>query len=124
MKSLKSILNKLFFIGTILLFVCTIVITMPGEAFAEDTFSISSAGVITGYSGAGGDIEVPSTVNGTAVTGIGDYAFFACSGITSVSIPEGITGIGLSAFEGCTGLKSVTFPKGLTSIGDQPFDGC
>ena len=40
-----------------------------------------------------------------------------CTGLTSVTFPEGLTSIGERAFYECTGLTSVTFPEGLTSIG-------
>ena len=41
------------------------------------------------------------------VTSIGNYAFYGCSGMTSVSIPDSVTSFGNYAFYGCTGLKSV-----------------
>ena len=43
------------------------------------------------------------------VTSIGDYAFYHCSSLESVTIGRGITGIGRFAFEGCSSLTSVTF---------------
>src|SRR5574344_1256742 len=58
------------------------------------------------------------------VTSIETYAFYDCSGLTSVSIPESVTSIGDYAFRGCTGLTSVSIPSGVTSIGDQTFFGC
>ena len=58
-----------------------------------------------------GDVVIPSSVtnNGTtySVTSIGDRAFYYCSGLTSVTIPNGVTSIGGSAFYGCNGLTSV-----------------
>ena len=55
--------------------------------------------------------------------GIGDYAFFSCSGLTSVTIPNSVTIIGDCAFSYCSGLTSVTIPNSVTSIGNQAFDG-
>ena len=43
-----------------------------------------------------------------SVTSIGNYAFYNCSGLTSVTIPDSVTSIGESAFRGCSGLTSVT----------------
>jgi hypothetical protein len=58
------------------------------------------------------------------VTSIGGSAFYRCSSLTSVIIPEGVTSIGGSAFYRCSSLTSVIIPKGVTSIGDYAFDGC
>ena len=38
---------------------------------------------------------------------IGSYAFYDCSGLTSVTIPSGVTSIGQDAFYNCSGLTSV-----------------
>jgi hypothetical protein len=51
------------------------------------------------------------------VISIGNYAFSATPGLTSVTIPNSVTTIGNFAFEGCSGLISVTIPNSVTSIG-------
>ena len=75
-----------------------------------------------------GDLIIPSTVahdrTWYSVTWIGDDAFRACSGLTSVTIPNSVTTIGKSAFTDCSGLTSVTIPNSVTSIGDAAFFGC
>jgi hypothetical protein len=58
------------------------------------------------------------------VTTIGDYAFFSCTSLTSVTIPNSLTSIGSSAFYRCSGLTSVTIPSGVTSIGGGAFQVC
>ena len=55
---------------------------------------------------------------------IGEYAFYGCSGLTSLTLPAGITSIGEFAFSGCSGLTSLTLPAGITSIGEYAFYGC
>ena len=69
---------------------------------------------------------VPSSLRKVTITGgkVGSYAFSGCTGLTSVTISEGVTSIGEYAFDGCTGLKSVTIEEGVTSIGDYAFSGC
>ncbi|MBQ3629432.1 MAG: leucine-rich repeat domain-containing protein [Bacteroidaceae bacterium] len=64
--------------------------------------------------------------NGThyQVTSIADYSFYNCSGLTNVSIPEGVTSIGLLAFANCSGLTSVSIPTSVTSIKRSPFYSC
>ena len=70
------------------------------------------------------NIIIPPVHNGEKVTGIGCYAFFDCTDLTSVTIPDSVTGIGDFAFSGCYGLKSVTIPDSVTEIGDFVFSAC
>ena len=74
---------------------------------------------------AGGDAYFQSSKKYyTSNDKLGNYAFFGCSGLTSLTIPSGVTSIGGAAFRGCSGLPSLTIPSGVTSIGDWAFDGC
>ncbi len=59
-----------------------------------------------------------------SVTSIGDRAFYGCSGLTSVTIGNSVTSIGSYAFYGCSGLTSVTIGNSVTFIGDSAFIGC
>ena len=53
---------------------------------------------ITGYTGAGGDVVVPSTLGGLPVTNIGYRAFYNCRGLTRITLPNSVTTIGHRAF--------------------------
>ena len=55
---------------------------------------------------------------------MGSSAFEGCTGLTSVTISNGVTSMGSSAFEGCTGLTSITIPNSVTSIGHSAFSSC
>ena len=66
-----------------------------------------------------GDLVIPD-----GVTSIGSYAFYNCSGLTSITIPDSVTSIGSSAFSDCSGLTSITIPDSVTSIGSSAFYGC
>ena len=55
---------------------------------------------------------------------LGNYVFYDCSGLTSLTIPSSVTSIGYGAFKGCSGLTSLTIPSGVTSIDDWVFYGC
>ena len=59
-----------------------------------------------------------------SVTSIGRWTFYACSGLTSVTIPNSVKNICSWAFYDCCGLKSVTIPNGVTSIGESTFYNC
>ena len=75
-----------------------------------------------------GNIIIPSTVsyNGVTynVTGIGNYTFYQCNALTSVTIPEGVTRIGDYAFYEDEVLSSVNLPDGLETIGAAAFWRC
>ena len=75
-----------------------------------------------------GDIIIPETVVfkkvAYRVTSIEEEAFYDCSSLTSMVIPDGVTSIGESAFKYCSSLTSIVIPDGVTSIGKWAFDGC
>lgn len=81
----------------------------------------------TNYSGLT-TANIPATVTDSgitySVTSIDNKAFYGCSGLTSVTIPNSVTSIGNSAFFGCSGLTSVTIGNSVTTIGDQAFLQC
>lgn len=62
--------------------------------------------------------------NDGRITEIYRFAFYGCTGLTSVTIPASVTSIGRSVFEGCTGLTSVTIPSSVISIENSMFAGC
>ena len=70
-------------------------------------------------------IKEPQTVEiGTNITSIGYYAFYYCTGLTGMTIPNSVTSIGNGVFGFCRGLTSVTIPESVTNIGQNVFDQC
>ena len=81
-----------------------------------------------GYAKPTGTLTIPSTVEmggiSYTVVSIGTYAYYGCTGITSVSIPPTVTHIKQAAFNQCTSLTSVTIASGLETIGSYAFAYC
>ena len=75
-----------------------------------------------------GVIDIPEKVqfggSEYTVTSVGDFAFYDCSALGAVSLPESVTSIGMYAFENCTSLKEMALPSGLLSIGEHAFGEC
>ncbi len=97
------------------------VVTLDGDY----TYTVTDGKAeITKYTGSGGAVTIPSTLDGATVTSIGQSAFAGCSSLTSITIPQGVTSIGWQAFASCSGLTSIIIPQGVTSIGISAFSGC
>ena len=58
------------------------------------------------------------------VTEMGSNVFYSCIGLTNVNIPNGVKEIGTMAFDDCIALKSITIPDSVTTIGNSAFSGC
>jgi hypothetical protein len=76
-----------------------------------------------------GDVNnrVPASLRTVIITGgdsIPNEAFYRCTGLTSITIPNSVTRIGWDAFSGCTGLTSITIPNSVTTIATRAFQDC
>lgn len=67
--------------------------------------------------------QVKTYIIGDSVNSIGDYAFYHCTGLTSIIISDSVTSIGSNAFRDCTSLTSIINGNGITSIGSDAFKG-
>lgn len=95
-----------------------------GEFFAEVT---SGSGTYKQES-----IIIPSSISviykgslkNIPVKSIGYNAFYNCSNLKEITIPDGITSIGGQAFWKCSNLENVNIPSSVTSFGMSVFSGC
>ena len=100
----------------------TILETGDGSNAVEVTYTNSKGGSYTG------DIVVPAEVTNESVTykvtGIGAKAFYKCTGMTSVVLPEGLKNIAKEAFYGCNAITTITIPSTVTEILSYAFYNC
>lgn len=82
--------------------------------------------VIHEYEGDAVTVEIPRKLLNAELTTVDDYAFFQNERITSVSFEKSVflKKIGVNAFYGCTGLKSLELPESLNELGFGAFQNC
>ena len=71
-----------------------------------------------------GDVMIPSILGGYPVTGIETSAFYRCSSLTSVTMPDCVTCIGSNAFKLCNLLENIRMSVNVTNIGMGAFQSC
>ena len=104
-----------------------LLLTLPAAVQAQDytyTTNDDNTITITEYTGSGGAVTIPDTINGLPVTSIGNAAFAYCSSLTNVTIPDSVTNIGDYAFSWCERLTNFTIPNSVTNIGYEAFYRC
>lgn len=93
--------------------------------FNTDT---KQATVVSGTTKYAGKVTIPATVTFGGViydvTSIGKEAFWKCTDLASVIIPNSVTEIGGYAFSGCSSMKSATIGDGVINLGESSFYGC
>ena len=124
---------KLFF-ATIVMLMCCIVINAQEFEISGIRYNITSMSdltveVIDNYTNPySGNVNIPESVTYESqtynVTSIGEQAFYNCTELKSVIIPNSIISIGEQAFYKCKKLTSVIIPNSVTSIGDKAFAYC
>ena len=81
-----------------------------------------------GYSCPTGNLIIPDSVLHNSiyyrVTSIGDHAFWRCSGIHNLVIPNNVTSIGNGTFSDCSNIDSIYIGSGVCTIGGDAFRNC
>ncbi len=104
-------------VTSLLLPLLLLLLTLPAVVQAQFTWTTNSGTItITGYTGAGGAVAIPTTITGLPVTAIGNNAFSYCTNLTSVTIPNSVTSIEIGAFSFCTSLTAIYFKGNTPSV--------
>jgi len=95
---------------------------------SENDFEIrpindGKAVAITKYVGPKQAVRIPPTIQKLPVAGIGSWAFYECTSLNSINIPNSVTSIGEQAFAESS-LTSITIPNSINTIRNNTFDGC
>jgi len=122
---MKKMLSALLALSMVLALLPAGVFTASALQEGDYTYIVAdSKALITGYTGVGGSINIPSVLGGYPVAAIQNSAFYHCTSLTGVTVPDCVLRIESSAFERCTSLKYAATGTGVTNIGDHAFNGC
>ena len=144
---MKRLISAILVFALALSFCPVLSLEAKAETEGDYTYTLSEnwEATITGYTGAGGDITIPTILGGCPVTAINDWvfemsavtsvtiggyieaigsAFINCQTLKTVVIEDGVKTIGYSAFDMCTNLTAVTIPVSVTTISSFAFANC
>ena len=95
---------------------------LPVEFCLEYELTDNGEIEITAYTGSATELTIPSELDGKKVTSIGYGAFWGCTSLESITIPDSVTSIGYNAFFDCTSLTSIIIPDSVTNINSGVFE--
>ena len=107
------------------LFLLVLFVMMTALVQAQFTYTTNDGTItITGYTGPGGAVTIPSALDGMPVTAIGYQAFSANNSITNLIIPSSVTSFDYQSFSWCNNLVSISIPSSVTNFGSFAFSNC
>ncbi|MBO5102601.1 MAG: leucine-rich repeat domain-containing protein, partial [Clostridia bacterium] len=92
--------------------------TVTGFTYSTQILNLYVGGAFYNCTG------ITSMILPNTITSVGKYTFYGCTGLTSINIPSSVTSIDTYAFYNCTALTSITIPDSVTTIGTYVFSGC
>lgn len=98
-------------------------LSVMGDGYVIYTDDNSKEYLLVDYRGESREITLPDSIASNDYK-INDYAFYNCSMLEKVTIPDVVTSVGNGAFKNCTSLERVVIPDSIKSISDQAFYGC
>ena len=130
-KCLSTFLTLIMIVGTIII----APVSVSAEISGDFEYAVKNGEAeISKYNGSGGDVTIPSNINGYPVISIAGSrnswnvltkgAFEGCTSLKSVKIPDTVKIIDEDAFHGCTSLTNVSISNSVTSIHNDAFYGC
>ncbi len=129
-KYILSLLMALLMIMGVMTIGSVTVSAADGDTFTVDGFTYKvtdelarEVSLIDGTN-AVGDCVIPQSVNGYNVSVIEYMAFYECTGLTGITLPDTVYSIGASAFAYCSNLTSIKLPDRLYNIGANAFFKC
>ena len=129
---MRAIKKPLTILALVMTAICLSNVIFVGAATVDESgyngfvYETSKNGTIgiTGYNGNEETVNIPSSIDGKAVTSIRAFAFDNCKSMQTVIIPNSITSIENYAFTGCTALNDVTIPQSVSALGTGVFSYC
>lgn len=94
------------------------------EAAGYEYTIINGEVTVIGFTGEPEYIGIPEFIEGCPVTEVRDNAFYNCTSLRSISLPDTVLKIGHHSFYGCYSLESIVLPSELEEIGMGCFCGC
>ncbi len=123
---MKKLFAGLISLAAALLAVCAITVCAGAETSGDYMYNVLGDGTVKifRYMGNAEELLIPSTLDGKSVTSIGMSAFYNCSSLKSINIPDSVTYIEAGAFENCSNLTSVSISNNMISIAGKAFNNC
>jgi hypothetical protein len=121
MKKIICLMLSLVLMMTAFPLVSMAQITADGLVYRIDDDEVA---VIIGYEGTAAEYTIPATLEDLPVIAVENEAFYECSTLKKITLPDSLKTIGNNAFAYCDGLTEMVIPAGVTDIASNAFAYC